>query len=158
MRRALKTDIALLQKRDLFDVEALSSEYIANHDLQSQLQKIFWKGDFATSFFVKGSTLRAILKQSAAFAALDHDSLASQNDKDRELLTLGVSPDPLDPSTLYVNGAPLVDTLLYSVASSQYLGLGDTGYSVLASRCPTAVSHRRFEIAQTHWRSRLPRH
>ena len=133
MRKALKSDIAFLQKRDLYYADALSSAPIMQKELQNQLQRIFWKGDFVTRFHTTGATLRKIMKQSKKFADLDRDALSTEVELGRDLLTLGLDGDPKDSDTMYVNGALLDDAALYSVVATQYLGLGDTGYADFAT-------------------------
>jgi hypothetical protein len=133
MRAYKKTDLAFLQTRDLYSDDDLSSMPIAQANLQDQLQRIFWKGDFVIKLHVTGGTLRKIVKQSSKFAALDHDALSTEVERGRDLLTLGLTRDPRDSDRMYVNGKPLDDAALYSVAATEYLGLGDTGYSDLAT-------------------------
>ena len=133
MKQKLRTDIAVLQTRDLFDADRLSAEAVTNADIQNQISRIFWKDDFAITLHMTGATLRKILKQSAKFDELDHDALATEVEKGRALLTLGVWKDPLESDSYYVNGTKLDDTLLYSAAATEFLGLGDTGYADLAT-------------------------
>jgi hypothetical protein len=133
MRRYKRTDIAFLQKRDLYDADNLSSSPIFKPELQNQLHRIFWKGDFVTELHATGATLRKIMKQSKKFADLDHDSLSTEVEHGRDLVALGLQSDPLDSDTMYVNGTALDDASLYSVAATQYLAMGDTGYIDLAT-------------------------
>jgi hypothetical protein len=133
MKERLHTDIALLQKRDLFDADRLSGEQIRYVEVQNQLQQLIWKGDFLVKLHVTGATLKKVLKQSKKFDDLDQDALATEVEKGRALLSLGIWKDPKDPDSFYVNGAKLDDALLYSVAASEYLGLGDTGYADLVT-------------------------
>jgi hypothetical protein len=133
MKQQLQTDIALLQKRDLFDADRQSEEEISHDEVQNQLQRLIWKGDFLVKLHVTGATLKKVLKQSKKFDDLDQDALATEVERKRALLALGVWKDPKDPDSFYVNGTKLDDAVLYSVAASEYLGLGDTGYADLAT-------------------------
>jgi hypothetical protein len=133
MRKKEGADIAILQKRDLFDAEYLSSQPISYDDVQDQINRIFWKGDFAIRIHVTGAQLKSLMKQSKKFAELDHDALSTEVEMGRSLEILGLFTDPKDPTSFYVNGAKLDEGALYSVAATDYFGLGDTGYTDLAT-------------------------
>jgi hypothetical protein len=131
MQDALHTDIAFLQKRDLFSANSLSLQTISRDELQNQINQIFWKGDFVITLHVTGATLKKLMKQSKKFDNLDHDLLSTEIEKGRSLLSVGIWNDPNDSDSYYVNGMKLDDTKLYSVAATEFLALGDTGYSDL---------------------------
>jgi hypothetical protein len=145
MQRYRRTDVALLQERDFFSPDKLSSQPIPATQVQNQINRILWKGDFVMTLHVKGATLRKLMKQSAKFAELDHDSLNTDLEKGRSLVTLGLFQDPKDTDIYYVDGTRLDDAALYSVAATEYLSLGDTGYSDLAT--PDVPPARRVQDA-----------
>lgn len=131
MQRTLHTDMAFLQKRDFFAADHLGLETVSYAELQNQIGRVIWKGDFAIPLHVKGATLKKLLKQSKKFDDLDQDALSTDQEKSRALLTLGIWRDPKDSDSYYVNGTKLDETQFYSVAASEYLALGDTGYADL---------------------------
>lgn len=134
LRKYAHADVAMLQKRDFYDPEWLSARELDPADYQNQVDRIFWKGDFAITLHVTGSTLRAILAQSDQFDTLDKTATEIDRESGRSVVTLGISKDSDgDPSALYVNGARVDDAALYTIATSEFLALGDTGYSMLAT-------------------------
>jgi hypothetical protein len=131
MRRAVKTDIAMLQTRDLYDADNQSLEALTGKQVQDQISRIVWKGDELIVLHVTGGTIRKLLKQSAAFAQLDKNSLNTEVENGRDLVTLGIYGDPKDSDTYYINGAVMSDAALYSVAATDFISGGDTGYANL---------------------------
>jgi hypothetical protein len=128
MRERHNTDVALLQKRDLFQLP----EHIATQgapSLQEQLETVFWKGDFVVEVGVTGAKLKSALDQSDQFDQLDANPLDSGTERGRALLRLGVMQD--DDKNWIVNGATIDPNRLYSVATTDYLAFGDTGYTGL---------------------------
>jgi hypothetical protein len=49
----------------------------------------------------------------------------------RDLLYLGIYPDPNDSDTYYINGTVMNDTALYTIAATDFISGGDTGYANL---------------------------
>ncbi|MDQ2843106.1 MAG: 5'-nucleotidase C-terminal domain-containing protein [Acidobacteriota bacterium] len=139
----LKTDIAMLQERDFFDADRLAYAKLKPGQLQNQLELILWKEDFAVRLHLTGATLKKLLKQSAKFSELDHDVLATEIEKQRGLIYVGIYQNPTDSNSYFVNGAALDETKLYRVAASDFLAAGDTGYSDLAT--PDVLPHTRVE-------------
>jgi hypothetical protein len=97
-----------------------------------QLNRIIWKGDEAIVLHLTGATIRKLLKQSAAFGTLDKNSLNTEIETGRDLVTLGIYPDPRDSDTIYINGAVMSDTALYTIAATDFISGGDTGYANLS--------------------------
>jgi len=138
MQRASGADVALLQERDFFadlppeagDIGDLSSQ---NPDtvLQQLLDRIIWKGDFLQLLYVPGSALQQAMKQSKTFDAADRSNLSSGRNKNRGLISVGITFDPAYGEYL-VDGMRMDPTKLYSVATSDFIGGGDTGYPDLA--------------------------
>lgn len=101
-------------------------------DLQQILERIIWEGNFIKTLSVTGAVLKAILKKSKQFAKSEEPGNIPTGELGRALVTLGISPDPNDSDEYLVNGRPLDPNVLYTVATSDYIALGDTGYSELA--------------------------
>jgi hypothetical protein len=140
MRRRLKTDVAVLQKRDFF-FEGVPADDVVP-PLGEVMKRILWKGDFLTELMVPGSTLKAVIKQGQAFDQDDAASLSLAVEKDRGILTLGIAQDT-ERKEYLVNGKPLEDSRLYTVATSDYAAQGDTGFPELISTAvrPTVAAH-----------------
>jgi len=131
MRNTLKTDAAIIQTRDLYDPDNQSYEEIKTAETQDQISRVIWKGDEVIVLHVTGATIRKLLKQSATFAQLDKNLLNTEIETGRDLVTLGIYPDPKDSDTYYINGAVMSDTALYSIAATDFISGGDTGYANL---------------------------
>jgi 5'-nucleotidase-like protein len=146
MRDRLDTDIAVLQERDFFAGDLFSLERLAAPRLQDEISKVLWKGDFISKLHVTGATLRSLLKESADFETADQNPLSTEVEQGRSLVTLGISHDANDPSVYYVNGLKLDDQSLYTVAATDFLSAGDTGYAALASPdVPPPMRPRQFD-------------
>jgi hypothetical protein len=134
MRSAYPGDIAFLQRRDLYDPWTLAQEWVDKATLQSMLDWIFWKGDYAIRVMVTGSAIRNALRQSDQYDAADRNILRTDLETRRGLVALGVFAGP--DRTLFVDGLPIEDARLYGVVTTDYVGLGDTGYAELQERPP----------------------
>lgn len=93
MQRFCGSDIALLQHRDVFGsfekaVTLWPSTFQPN--TQQLLDEVLWKGDFAFCVPVRGSTIKKVLEESAAFDKQDRDDLSIEVEKGRGLSSLGI--------------------------------------------------------------------
>ncbi len=153
IRERYHTDIALLQDRDLY-LSGLD-EYFSEHcrapkspkgkpqcdrkfpDIQEILDRIIWKGDYIQVKSVQGSVLQSVLKQSTQFSKAEKAAYLPVAAAGRSLVTLGIQQDNKggdDPSTNYlINDKQLDPGAIYTVATSDYIGFGDTGYADLAT-------------------------
>ncbi len=145
MLKTADADLALLQKRDLYldaafpNQDSLCAQHPTttsckdeNYYLALGLERILWKGDFLVKRMVVGKVLKDILKRSKGFEADDASILSLETEKNRALLSSGIVYDP-ERDEYVVNGEPLDEGRLYSVATSDYAALGDTGYPELLS-------------------------
>ncbi|HEX3250247.1 MAG TPA: hypothetical protein VHS05_12525 [Pyrinomonadaceae bacterium] len=146
MQQYLGADVALIQTQDLFD-QVLELEHrinraqISNKDagrdenIQQTLDRLIWKGDLITLMYVPGKALKKALDQSDKFGAEENSTLSLSVDRGRTLETLGVRSDK---GEYFVNGLPIADDRIYAVATTDYIGAGDTGYPDLknAARNP----------------------
>jgi hypothetical protein len=139
MRKETHADVALLQKRDFFaelpdgsgDIPDLGSQQ-PDQVLQQLLDRIVWKGDFLNLLYVPGSALQQALKQSKTFDTADKSNLSIGENKNRGLVSVGITFDAAHGEYL-INGNRLDPAKLYSVATSDYIGGGDTGFPDLAA-------------------------
>ena len=147
MQKHLGADAALIQTRDLFDKIPVLDEKLLNRaagpsakagasdNVQQTLDRLIWKGDFITLIHVPGAALKKVLAQSEAFEAAENAKLALSVDKGRKLETLGIRKEK---DEYFINGLPLQDGRIYTIATTDYIGAGDTGYPELikAARNP----------------------
>jgi hypothetical protein len=135
MRR--NADVAVMQRRDFFGLDAPGAKtcYAATSEAlrpTESLERILWKGDLVMTQTITGAALRAILKQSALFDKADSDPYTDSLHPGLGLVVLGALQNP-DTKTWYVNGQDVLDTRLYSVAMTDFLAFGDTGYTDLGT-------------------------
>jgi hypothetical protein len=147
-------DIALLQEKDFYHNGL--KDYLAEHcqlsgdsstgcavkcgpnyasqlNIQQILERIVWKGDFIQSQSVTGSVLKTILKKSEQYAETEQAGYIPVDERGRPLVTLGIRRDPNNTGEYLINGKPLDSNALYTVALSDFIGLGDTGYPELST-------------------------
>lgn len=124
MRQRVGADVALLQERDLF-FDQLPVKVKDVSEVQSILDQAIWKGDLLTLLYVPGSALKKALEQSKKYEQEDSNALSLADEKSRGLLVLGAEKKGKD---FVVNELPLDEKKIYAVATSDYIGAGDTGY------------------------------
>ncbi len=135
MQQFCGSDVAFLQHRDIFSGfdKAINLWPAGFHPtLQQLLDEALWKGDFAFCVPLNGSTLKKILKESAAFDQQDQDNLSIEVEKGRGLSTLGIQNDAGSGLPL-IRGQAIEDNKLYGVAMTDYLAFGNTGYPELST-------------------------
>ena len=147
MMKSCNADLAMLQKRDVYVPRVLrQSDFKLTADgRDAALRAIFWKGDYVQCINVPGSALKSTLTASTGFqqdqtlGLLTEDSLSWN----WSLATLGAGEGG-DPARQLVGGMLLDPQRLYSIATTDFLANGDTGYSGLQSAEPpplTSWSH-----------------
>jgi len=151
MLKETRADVALLQKRDFYlpipvadcllrqlsgflastmPCEIQRSAGLDSHAWQKILDALIWKGDILTVIPVRGSVLQAVMKDSRQFDAKDESGLSLINETGRGLYPLGIKAAGYK-DTYLINDLPLDPNRLYSVATTDYIALGDTGYPEL---------------------------
>ncbi len=141
-----QADAAILQNRDVFSGFDSSVAYwpgAIRYTPQQILDEIFWKGDFAVCEPVKGSTLKAMLQQSAVYNQQDRNDLSMAAQKGSGLRSLGVEFDTRSNSA-FIRGFPVEDNRLYSVAMPDFLAFGNSGYPdvLFETTHPKAITRR----------------
>jgi hypothetical protein len=150
IRERYKTDVALLQERDFYlhGLDDYLAEYCqvidgpdgkpecdphypAELDTQEILDRILWKGDYIQVRSVQGSVLKSVLKESSQFSKAEKIPYSPIGESGRALVKLGIQPDEKNGGDYLINDKPLDPGALYTVATSDYIGLGDTGYPEL---------------------------
>ncbi|HEV3220834.1 MAG TPA: 5'-nucleotidase C-terminal domain-containing protein [Candidatus Acidoferrales bacterium] len=166
MRSQYRADAALLQSRDFYfdGVKDFLSEHCMDQDtnlvhedtqkctdeitnyFQEIVDRIIWKGDFTRTISVQGATLRKVMDQSKKFKADADSCCLIVPETGRDLLPIGVGTDP-DSQGYTINGAPLDPNRLYTVAVSDYISMGDTGYADLAT-APVGKPYSNFDSGE----------
>jgi hypothetical protein len=123
IRERTGADVALLQKRDLFAKGF--SPVTDPQQLQQALDRIIWKGDLLTLLYVPGGAIKKAMELSNKFNTEDDNLLSLADEGDRGLQFLGVFHDG---EQFLINETPIDDKKIYAVATSDYIGAGDTGY------------------------------
>lgn len=158
MRKQLSADVALVQSRDFYDkipdvIKAKSAlldrsnpeqtklglapaEQVEN--IQQMLDRLIWKGDLLTLLYVPGADLRKALKQSDRYAAEEIATFSLAVERGRQLEKLGITEDGDD---YLINEVPLDDSRVYTIATTDYIGAGDTGYPDLVSAALNPRTH-----------------
>lgn len=150
IRDYTSADVALIQRRDLFDrvsqadtkllaraAAGLTKEALYQH-IQQTLDSLIWKGDLVTLLYVPGSAIKNALKKSATYESEEKSSLSLVSDKDRQLETLGIREED---GEYFINDLPLDENRIYAVATTDYIGAGDTGYPDLESAALNPRAH-----------------
>ena len=127
MQKIHRSDVALIQQRDLFQPNTIGLEAVTPDNLQELLDRIFWKNDYSVRVPVTGASIKSILAQGKAFDQADQNSLTTDLSKGRGLVSLGAFTEAAT-QTLIINGSPEQDANLYSLAATDFLAIGDTGY------------------------------
>ncbi len=130
IREKLSADVALIQKRDLFDQQSIARENEVSN-IQEILDRLIWKGDLLTLMYVPGSALKAALLQSDKYVSDESAALLLVDEKGRQLETLGVFSHPVTKEKI-INEAPIEDKKIYAVATTDFIAAGDTAYPTLA--------------------------
>ena len=151
MQQHLGSDVAMIQTRDLFDKIPLlgpnknerldrakgPNDYSQN--VQQTLDRLIWKGDLITLLYVPGKALKKALAQSDKYEAEETATLLLSVDRGRKLETLGIRKD--SKGEYFINGLPVDDDHLYAVATTDYIGAGDTGYPDLKDAARNPRTH-----------------
>lgn len=143
MRDHLNADVALIQRRDLFDRLPEPGGVVRMHgnvdeSIQAILDHLIWKGDLLTLLYVPGSALKTALQQSDNYDSQERSKLLLSVDKGRQLEVLGVRSND---GQYFINDLPLDEKRIYSVATTDYIGAGDTGYPDLIKDALNARTH-----------------
>jgi hypothetical protein len=142
MRQACHSDVALLQDRDIFSADReFFLRQVSPAGMKAAVSALFWKGDFVQCLNFPGDTVQGVLKRSDELKNQEETGLVTELSNRWWLRKAGVEPVASQfssgPGKLWlVNGDVLDSTKLYSVATTDYLANGDTGYPMLQNAEP----------------------
>jgi hypothetical protein len=132
LRNKTGADVAMLQKRDFywgpFYTPLLQTR--PRYPNGVLLDSILWTGDYLQVLTVRGDTLKKVLDDSDKLDALDAQASNPSTETYRGLLTWGIQKT--HDKQYLVDGAQLDPNRLYTVATSNHISAGDTGYPELA--------------------------
>jgi hypothetical protein len=132
MRSNTGADIAMLQKRDFYwgPFAPTLNPSASTQPSGELLDRILWMGNSLQVITVKGDTLKKVLDDSDKLDAFDAQVDNVNLETLRGLLTLGVQKT--EDKQYLVAGTILDPNRLYTVATSNHISAGDTGYPELA--------------------------
>lgn len=155
MANKLDTDIALLQRRDLYTGCVLKDGQTMALGDREMIERMLPDTGLLTRVSISGGTLKSLLQQNDAIVSQSPLSTSpTAVDQDRSLIAFGItkgrpvgtnpiaypkSSEPpngdVDPhSTYYINGLPLDTTKIYSVATTDRLATAEPNFSQLSQQ------------------------
>jgi hypothetical protein len=136
MRDSCNADAAVLQHRDVFFTHQFFNVSVDKTWLRLLIEAIFWKGDYIQCIDVTGDTLKSMLDRSKQLQDEEDNGLATSFSRGWALANVGLDADAKDPAKRLIRGAFIDPKKLYSVAITDYLANGDTGYPMLQNAQP----------------------
>ena len=128
LREKTRADIAFMQKRDFYFGPFIAPgagmvEYAVG------IERVLWTGDRLQVITVTGDTLKKVLKESGLFDQQDIQATQEKTETNQGLYTFGLRKTEDDQ---YVIDGDLLDPKrLYTVATTNHITAGDTGYPEL---------------------------
>lgn len=147
MRDVCKADIAMLQHRDVFYDPSLVDRNFTPEGVAAALGAIFWKGDFIQCIDITGQTISSVLQRSADLERAENAGEYTDLSRGWPIRYAGIMQTnkvASDKPQWLVHGEILDPKRLYSVAVTDYLANGDTGYADLQHAEPdpqTPLAH-----------------
>jgi 5'-nucleotidase-like protein len=128
LREKTHADVALMQKRDFYAGPFRQAPDDATKNALG-IERVLWTGDILQVVTVTGDTLQKVLKESAGFDQQDLQATQEKTETGRGFFTLGIGKTEDDQ---YVMDGDLLDPKrLYTVATTNHITAGDTGYPEL---------------------------
>jgi hypothetical protein len=137
MREKTSADVALMQKRDFYAGPFSHAQAeSAVSAVAEGIERVLWTGDILQVVLASGDTLAKVLKESDSFDRQDLQSTQENVEPGRGLYTHGIRKT--DDGQYLIDGSVLDPKRLYSVATTNHIMAGDTGYPELSD--PTLSS------------------
>lgn len=128
LREKTHADVALMQKRDFYQGPFRPPFDDATTNALG-IERVLWTGDILQVVTVTGDTLQKVLKESAGFDQQDLQATQEKTETGRGFFTLGISKTEDGQSV--IDGDLLDPKRLYTVATTNHITAGDTGYPEL---------------------------
>jgi hypothetical protein len=130
IRKEFSADLAMLQQWSFFDAcvyrpQGQISKDVAPDELIESLRRTLWSTSYVTRISITGAKLKTVLDNSAKIATAQKSSTYTSLLHDRDLAYIGVSKKD---KTYYVDGLPIDDARIYSIATDDALAVGNTEY------------------------------
>ena len=139
MRDACHADASFLQHRDVYMAPDFEGSGLTDDGYAAAIHAIYWKGDFISCMRITGDTISKLLAQSDVLKASESNEVVTDLERGRDLAKLGIEKDAITDAW-NINGEILNPAKLYSVAITDFLSAGDTGYSMLQNAEPAPPS------------------
>jgi hypothetical protein len=139
MRSTCRSEVAMIQHRDVFLSDRLFMPGLSRDDLFAVMNAVFWKGDFVQCKAFEGATVKSALQQSQKFETQEGLGLTGDLSVGWSLAVQGVAQSARgqQSSASLVSGQLLDSKTLYGVAVTDFLAYGDTGYPTFPSGQPS---------------------
>ena len=128
MQERCHSDIALLQHRDVFFAPSEFNRPVNAVGLYALVNAMLWKGDFIQCMNLTGATINSLMSQSRQLQDAENRGLSTDLSHGWSLASLGANSRQGNATQRLVNAQWLDARKLYSVAITDYLANGDTGY------------------------------
>jgi hypothetical protein len=125
LREATNADFAMMQKRDFY----WGSFRPAHDQAGGNVARVLWKGDVLRVIMATGGTLKKVLQESKQFDQADLQATLEVPEPGRGLVFYGL--EPTEGGNYLIDGALLDPNRLYTIATSNHIAVGDTGYPEL---------------------------
>lgn len=133
LREKAHADLGMLQRRDFYYGPFLPPTLPPQPGqgaIAVDIEKTLWTGDISRVVLVTGDTLKKVLKESEALDRRDIDATAEKLETGQGLFTFGIGKT--EDGQYMVDGDLLDPKRLYSIATSNHITAGDTGYPELS--------------------------
>ena len=124
MRDTTGADVSTMQKRDFYFGQLRPSSYLGE-----VIAGVLWKGDILQVITVTGDTLRKVLRESKQFDQADIQPIKVSEESGRGLIVYGIKST--EDGNYLINGNLLEKSRLYTIATTNHISVGDTGYAEL---------------------------
>jgi hypothetical protein len=125
LREATNADFAMMQKRDFY----WGGFRPAHDQAGGNVARVLWKGDVLRVITATGGTLKKVLQESKQFDQADLQATLEVPEPGRGLVFYGL--EQTEGGNYLIDGALLDPNRLYTIATSNHIAVGDTGYPEL---------------------------
>lgn len=150
IRDELDTDLAMLQQWNFFKGCVYRPQgkitNIGPVELLESLRRAVWAASYLARVTITGAKLKTVLDASAKIANSQKSSTYTSLLHDRDLAYIGVTKKD---KIYYVNGQPIEDTRIYSIATDDSLAVGNSEYPDLVDATFAAPEIFRDDVADT---------
>lgn len=138
MEQRCNSDAGMIQLRDIFYVPEFTTLNLNQSGYEAVMNAIYWKGDYVVCMSVSGATITSVLQRSQDLQQKQFYGLLADTSLsiDWSLVTLGTNESQTNSAKRLVADKLLDPKKLYSIAVTDFLANGDTGYPALQGAEP----------------------